>query len=285
MFGFLNIYKPKGMTSHDVVAILRKITNIRQIGHTGTLDPMAEGVLPVAISRASRLIEYLAEDKGYIADITFGKISDTYDAEGKIENFSENKVCDAEIREKLTCFSGEIEQIPPAFSAVHYKGQRLYELARKGVIPDDIPKRTVFISKIELIDFDYSRQIAKILIECSKGTYIRSIVNDLGLLLGSGALMSGLIRTKSGQFLIKDAVLLENIKNLEDVRRNLINPLEVLPFNCYNLSEIEYESVLHGRNLKADVENGLCALVFDEKLAGVGNCEAGIIKIKKVFGL
>lgn len=168
MFGFLNIYKPKGITSHDVVGVLRKITKIRQIGHTGTLDPMAEGVLPVAISKASRLIEYLVEDKGYIAEVTFGKISDTYDIEGKIEDFSDKKVTSDEINEKLRSFSGEIEQIPPAFSAVHYKGKRLYELARNGEIPDDIPKRKVFIAKSELVDFDESRQIGKIAIECSK---------------------------------------------------------------------------------------------------------------------
>lgn len=284
MFGFLNIYKPKGMTSHDVVAVLRKITKIKQIGHTGTLDPMAEGVLPVAISKASRLIEYLNEDKGYVAEVTFGKISDTYDAEGKIEDFSERHVTKEEIIEKLSLFNGKIEQIPPAFSAVHYKGQRLYELARKGVIPDDIPKRTVIISKIELIDFDYSKQVGKIQIDCSKGTYIRSIVNDLGMQLGVGAVMSGLIRTKSGKFALKDAVFLENIKKLDDVHKNLINPLDVLPFNCYNLSEIEYESILHGRSIKADVENGSAALVFGEKLAGIALCESGVIKVKKVFG-
>lgn len=285
MFGFLNIYKPKGITSHDVVGVLRKITKIRQIGHTGTLDPMAEGVLPVAISKASRLIEYLVEDKGYIAEVTFGKISDTYDIEGKIEDFSDKKVTSDEINEKLRSFSGEIEQIPPAFSAVHYKGKRLYELARNGEIPDDIPKRKVFIAKSELVDFDESRQIGKIAIECSKGTYIRSIVNDLGMMLGTGALMSGLIRTKSGLFTLKDALPLANIKNISDVSENLINPLEVLPFNCYNLTENEYEKVIHGQSLKSALENGYTALVRAGQLVGIGFCEAGTLKIKKVFGI
>lgn len=285
MFGFLNIYKPKGITSHDVVSILRKVTKIRQIGHTGTLDPMAEGVLPVAISKASRLIEYLQEEKGYIAEVTFGKISDTYDVEGKIEDFSEKKVSAEEINEKLRAFSGEIEQIPPAFSAVHYKGKRLYELARSGKIPDDIPKRKVFIARAELVDFDESRQIGKISIDCSKGTYIRSIVNDLGMMLGCGALMSGLVRTKSGFFCLKDAIALDDIKIVADVEKNLINPLDVLPFNCYNLTEIEYEKVIHGQSLKSALENGYTALVFDGKLAGIGNIESGILKVKKVFGI
>ena len=132
MFGFLNIYKPKGMTSHDVVAVLRKITKIKQIGHTGTLDPMAEGVLPVAISKASRLIEYLNEDKGYVAEVTFGKISDTYDAEGKIEDFSERHVTKEEIIEKLSLFNGKIEQIPPAFPLFIIKGKDCMSLPERA---------------------------------------------------------------------------------------------------------------------------------------------------------
>lgn len=285
MLGFLNVYKPKGITSHDVVSILRKITKIKQIGHTGTLDPMAEGVLPVAISKASRLIEYLVEDKGYVAQVTFGKISDTYDVEGKIEDFSDKTVTANEINEKLQCFSGEIEQIPPAFSAVHYKGKRLYELARAGEIPDDIPKRIVNISRAELIEFDESRQIGKIAIDCSKGTYIRSIINDLGMMLGSGAIMSGLIRTKSGFFTLKAAVPLESIKTLIDVEENLINPLDVLPFNCYNLTENEYKKVIQGQCIKYPQDDGYKALVHEGQFVGIGFCESGTIKVKKVLGL
>ena len=197
MFGFLNINKPSGMSSHKVISVLRKITGIKQIGHAGTLDPLASGVLPIAIGKASKLIDYMPEDKAYSVSMLFGKISDTFDLEGKVEEFSHKKVTIEEIEKALISFRGQIEQIPPAFSAVHYNGKRLYELAREGKIPDDIPKRLITVYKNEIISFDYEKQILKLDIECSKGTYIRSIVHDLGQFLNVGAVMSELIRTKS----------------------------------------------------------------------------------------
>lgn len=284
MFGFLNINKPKGKTSHDVVSALRKITKIRQIGHTGTLDPMAEGVLPVAIGKASRLIEYLDEDKAYIAELQFGKISDSYDTDGNVEFYSDKKVTESELRENLKNFRGEIEQIPPAFSAVHYKGQRLYELARKGIIPDDIPKRTVTINKIELVDFDKDSQIAKIEIACSKGTYIRSIINDLGMMLASGAVMSGLVRTKAGLFELKDSVRLADLADDSVVLEKLINPLDVLNYNCYNLSIVEFEKIKNGQSLFCENPQGITILTYDSQIAAIGEQDGKILKVKKVFG-
>ena len=135
LFGFINVFKPRGITSHDVVSRLRKALKIKQIGHTGTLDPLAEGVLPVAIGKATRLIEYLAEGKGYIASLQFGKVSDTYDTEGNVTDFSDKKVQKEEIINALTKFQGEIEQIPPAYSAVHYKGKRRAQPAG-GAVPE-----------------------------------------------------------------------------------------------------------------------------------------------------
>lgn len=247
MMGFVNIDKPKGKTSHDVVAILRRLLKIKQIGHTGTLDPMATGVLPVAIGKASRLIEYLKEDKAYIADLAFGKISDTYDIEGNIEKYSDVKVSKNQIIDALKTFDGEIEQVPPAHSAVHYKGKRLYELARQGIIPDDIPKRKVYIKKAVLLEFDEENQFAKIEIECSKGTYIRSIVNDLGMMLDCGAVMTGLIRIKSGLFTIKDSVNLTENTTLENIASSLINPLDILDFKQKELSDTEAEKIKNGQ--------------------------------------
>lgn len=272
------------MTSHDVISVLRRITKIKQIGHTGTLDPMAQGVLPVAISKASRLIEYLHEDKGYIAELQFGIISDTYDMEGKIEKFSEKKLSEVAIIDALKSFEGEIEQIPPAYSAVHYNGKRLYELARSGNIPDDIPKRNVFISEIKLLSFDETTQKAQIRIDCSKGTYIRSIVNDLGMILETGAVMTALERTKSGFFAIDSAVHLDDIKTIEDVEANLIDPLEVLGLNCYNLSEVEYVKIKHGQTLTTENEDGLTILVYDSKIAAIAEQTGNLLKVKKVFG-
>ncbi len=283
MFGFLNINKPSGKTSHDIVQVLRKITKIRQIGHTGTLDPLADGVLPVAIGKAARLIEYLNDNKAYIASLEFGKISDTYDTEGVISKYSDKKVEKQQIAEALKEFSGEIEQIPPVYSAVHYNGQRLYELARRGRIPEDIPKRKVRIYKIELVDFDEGSQSAKILVECSSGTYIRSIVNDLGLSIGTGAVMNGLTRTAAGDFCIDNSVDLDELCTVKEVEDNLINPLDVLPFNCYNLSENEYEKVKHGQSLACENQQGIIVLTYNNRLAAIAEQSLNELKVKKVF--
>ncbi len=287
MFGFLNINKPQGMTSHDVVSVLRKITHIKQIGHTGTLDPLATGVLPIAISKASRLIEYLNEDKAYIAKLQFGFISDTYDSEGNIEKYSDKKVTKEEILQNIEKFKGNIEQIPPAHSAVHYNGKRLYELARKGIIPDDIPKRKVIISKLELLEFDDEKQTATLEIACSKGTYIRSIVNDLGFELDTGAIMTDLTRIKSGLFNIDTAVNLKDIKEIADVQKNLINPLDVLTYKQRELTLKEYDDVSHGRSINtSDYENNeFILLTLNEKLCAIAQKDnkEQKLSVRKVF--
>ena len=287
MFGFININKPGGMTSHDVVSKLRKISKIKQIGHTGTLDPMATGVLPVAIGKASRLIEFLTEDKGYIAKLQFGKISDTYDIEGAVENYSDKKVTQQHVQAGLQKFRGKIEQIPPAYSAVHYKGKRLYELARQGQIPEDIPSRTVFINVLELLEFNEEEQTALLKIECSKGTYIRSIINDLGMELGCGAVMTELKRTKSGLFTIDNAIALDMLTDREDVEKYLINPVEVLSYKCYELTEFEYQKIIHGQSLltKQFDDNEYVLLVFDNNLCAISQKDDKSQKLitKKVF--
>lgn len=287
MFGFININKPGGMTSHDVVSKLRKISKIKQIGHTGTLDPMATGVLPVAIGKASRLIEFLTEDKGYIAKLQFGKISDTYDIEGAVENYSDKKVTQQQVQAGLQKFSGKIEQIPPVYSAVHYKGKRLYELARQGQIPEDIPSRTVFINVLKLLEFNEEEQTALLKIECSKGTYIRSIINDLGMELGCGAVMTKLKRTKSGLFTIDNAIALDMLTDREDVEKYLINPVEVLSYKCYELTEFEYQKIIHGQSLltKQFDDNEYVLLVFDNNLCAISQKDDKSQKLitKKVF--
>ena len=287
MFGFLNINKPKGMTSHDVVAMLRRALKIKQIGHTGTLDPMATGVLPVAIGKASRLIEYLQENKGYIADVQFGKVSDTFDTEGAVKDYSNKKAAKEQIKEALNNFRGKIEQIPPAHSAVHYKGKRLYELARQGIIPDDIPKRTVFVTKLELVEFDEESQSAKLEIHCSKGTYIRSIINDLGLTIGTGAVMSGLVRTKSGLFELENAISPDCITDKAEAEKYLINPVEVLSYKCYELTEIEYKKIQHGQSIATDdfEDNEYVCLTFNNELCAISQKQenSNILVTKKDF--
>lgn len=286
LLGFLNINKPKGITSHDVISKLRRACKIKQIGHTGTLDPMAQGVLPVAIGKASRLIEFLEENKGYKAELIFGKISDTYDTEGEIKDFSDKKVSKDELEKALSAFRGKIEQIPPAYSAVHYNGKRLYELAREGIIPEDIPKRTVFINKLELVDFDVDAQTATLDIECSKGTYIRSIVNDLGMSLGVGAVMTALTRTQSGFFRIENSIPLDIFVDRSDVEKYLINPVDVLSYSCYELSEFEFQRIRHGQGLDVEKfeENEYVCLIYQNQLCAVSQKSNGNkLVTKKVF--
>lgn len=286
-FGFLNINKPRGMTSHDVVALLRRIMKIKQIGHTGTLDPMAAGVLPVAVGKAARLIEYLDEGKSYRAELLLGKVSDSYDTEGNIIDFSDKKVCQQEIESALNNFEGEIEQVPPAYSAVHYNGKRLYELARQGMIPDDIPTRKVVVNSVQLVDFDETAQCALLDIDCSKGTYIRSIIHDLGQLLGCGAVMSGLVRTKSGVFTIENALHLTKDTPLEEIQKYLINPVEVLSYKCCELSDLQLEKIKHGQSLPGmpyqNVE--FVCLTYAKELCAIAqmDCESKRLITKKVF--
>ena len=285
LFGFINVFKPRGITSHDVVSRLRKALKIKQIGHTGTLDPLADGVLPVAIGKATRLIEYFDEGKGYIASLQFGKVSDTYDTEGNVTDFSDKKVPKEEIINALAKFQGEIEQIPPAYSAVHYNGKRLYELAREGNIPEDIPKRTVFVEKIDLVEFDEQNQTAQIEVECSKGTYIRSIVHDLGQELGCGAVMFGLLRTRAGKFTVDNAVKLDDITDLTVAEKYLHNPVEVLSYKSYRLTDEELNKVKHGQWIvtKDYDENEIVCLVYNNKLCAIAQKSEGKLLTKKVF--
>lgn len=285
MFGFLNIYKPTGITSHDVVATLRRISKVKQIGHTGTLDPFAQGVLPVAIDKATRLIEFLDDDKEYIAEVSFGKITDTYDCDGEVVFEGPSNITREEVEAGLEKFKGEILQTPPIYSALKVKGKKLYEYAREGK-EVEIEARKVFIEKIELQNFDSEGQKAKILIKCSKGTYIRSIAYDLGQNLGCGAHLSKLIRTQAGKFLIENTIQLDEIKTIEDIKNNLINPIDMLNYPKVEINEDEYKKALMGQFIqnKTDSKEGdFLILVFDNKITAIAQIQDSLIKVKKVF--
>jgi tRNA pseudouridine55 synthase len=229
--GIFNINKPTGMTSHDVVARVRRLLRGlsvhageagertqsprpgRQVrvGHAGTLDPMATGVLPVVVGRATRLVEYLADaDKAYRATLVLGATSDTYDREGTITPVA-NAVMPSleEVRHALRKFTGEVEQLPPMYSAVRVGGKQLYEFARAGVEVERKPRR-VIINDIRLEA--YRPPMLRIYVECSKGTYIRTLAHDLGQALGTGAYLSELTRTRHGPFTIEDAVTLQDLE-------------------------------------------------------------------------
>ncbi len=284
LLGFVNIYKPKGLTSHDVISRLRRITHIKQIGHTGTLDPFAVGVLPVGIGKATKLFEYLDDDKQYLATVQFGQNTDTYDIEGQVTKTFDKKVTRAEVEIALKSFEGEIFQVPPIYSAIKVKGKKLYEYAREGK-DVKIESRRVFIDKIELKEFDETNQSAKILIGCSKGTYIRSIAYDLGKMLGCGGYLTALERTKAGKFRFENSIKLEDLTDIDEVKENLISPLDVMENPVYELSEDERIRVSHGNFLynKNFKDEDIVFLIYSGKIHAVGKVEQSKILVKKVF--
>lgn len=204
--GFLIIDKPWGVTSFSMVALVRRLTGVKRVGHAGTLDPLATGVLPVAVGQAARLIEYLDDaSKTYVARVRFGASTDTYDAEGAVTATHDASAVTAEsVRQALTAFIGEIVQTPPLYSAVKVVGKPLYKYAREGAAIEVAP-RVVRIDGIELRSFDAACVAAEIEVHCGKGTYIRSLAHDLGGRLGCGAHLAALRRTSSGGFSIDDA--------------------------------------------------------------------------------
>lgn len=281
LFGFLNIYKPIGMTSHDVVSVLRRVTKIKQIGHTGTLDPFAEGVLPICIGKATRLIEYLQDDKEYLATVQFGAATNTFDLDGEKVFTSDKKVSRDDIKEGLKNFEGEISQLPPIFSAIKVKGKKLYEYARKGE-EVEIQPRKVVIENIELKNFDEELQQAQILLKCSKGTYIRSIANDLGKILGCGGYLIKLIRTQAGKFRVENSVQLDGI----DVESNLINPLDILSLPKISVDNDDLARIKNGMPIykTCDKIGNFVSLIYnDVEICAVGIADGEKIKLKKVF--
>jgi tRNA pseudouridine55 synthase len=209
--GFILINKPAGITSHDVVDKLREITKIKKIGHAGTLDPFATGLLILGIGRefTKKLSVFQKKNKEYIAILKLGAESDTFDKEGKIVEKKVEKIPERkEIEEVLKSFFGEIEQIPPAFSAKKIKGKKLYELARKGIKVEPKPQK-VKIYEISILEYNFP--YLKIKVKCSSGTYIRSLANDIGKKLGCGAYVEDLMRTKIGEFSIENAVELSKL--------------------------------------------------------------------------
>ncbi len=209
--GFIIINKPVGPTSHDIVNQLRKITGIKKIGHAGTLDPFASGVLVLAIGReATKQIDKIVQtEKEYKADLYLGAVTDTYDRTGKItEEKKVEKIEEKKIEEILKSFRGEQEQVPPMFSAKKIKGQKLYKLARQGREVERKPVK-INISKIQLVKYSFPR--LKIRVRCSKGTYIRSLAHDIGQKLGCGAYLEELQRTAVGDYALKESIDLDKI--------------------------------------------------------------------------
>jgi tRNA pseudouridine55 synthase len=253
--GVLVVDKPIGLTSHDVVQIIRRGTGIRRAGHTGTLDPRASGVLVVLIGPAVRLSEYVsASDKRYQATIRLGSSTDTYDAEGTILGSSPvDDISEEHFDEILQTFVGEIEQIPPPYSAVKVKGRKAYEMAREGE-EVDLQPRTIRVYSLEILEWAPPEAVVDVY--CSSGTYVRSLANDLGNALGCGAHLVGLRRTKSGRFTLRDAVPLRRLQETFDAGtwyRHLIPAAEALAdWPMVELNGDEVELVRHGHRVAAE---------------------------------
>jgi len=213
--GILNLNKQPGPTSHDVVSHVRKLTGIRRVGHAGTLDPLAAGVLLVCIGRATRVAEYLmAGHKVYRARVRLGISTDTYDAEGMVTSEAAVEVHRAQVEAALSSFRGVIAQVPPVYSAIKHQGTPLHRLARRGVAVEQIPlkARQVEILRLELTAWEPPE--CTLDVTCSPGTYVRALAHDLGQALGCGAHLSGLTRLASGRFCVEDAVTLEEFAEI-----------------------------------------------------------------------
>ena len=214
MNGIILIDKPMDFTSFDALAVVRRITGQRKLGHTGTLDPNATGVLPVLLGTATKTQDLiLNHDKSYVADFAFGMTSDTLDIWGEVKELEKPTVKKEDILALIPEFTGEIEQIPPMFSAIKKNGQRLYDLARQG-IEVERESRKVTIYGLELLEFDENKQCGKIAVSCSKGTYIRTLIDDIGRKLGTGAVMTALRRTSACGFSIDECITLEKLSEI-----------------------------------------------------------------------
>lgn len=256
--GVINVFKEKGYTSHDVVAVLRGVFKQKKIGHTGTLDPDAEGVLPVCLGKATKLCDMLTDkDKEYETVMLLGVTTDTQDVSGKIltENSVSPELDKDLVVDAVMSFLGEYGQIPPMYSAIKYDGKKLYELARQGKEIERKP-RQVKISSIEILDISLPR--VKMKVSCSKGTYIRTLCNDIGEKLGVGACMEALLRTRVDMFSIEESLMLNEIKEqtINDTIMEKIIPIDrifikLLP--CTVRQEAEKKIYNGGDFIKEDV--------------------------------
>jgi tRNA pseudouridine55 synthase len=257
-FGLLLVDKPVGPTSHKVVSIVRSGTKIRKVGHAGTLDPRASGLLILCLGPATRLSEYLSTStKEYEAQVEFGQSTETYDAEGEPTQPTGEAPSLEAIESVLPSFRGPIEQVPPPFSAVKVKGRKAYEMAREGK-QVDLQPRQVTIFQLEIIEYDPPELALRV--ECSAGTYIRSLAHDLGTSLGTGAHLAGLRRLRSGTFGIEDAIPLNELeKAIEgtDWQRHVLPASEALPeFPIVSVRNAELERIRNGLRIPGGSEEG-----------------------------
>lgn len=290
MNGVILVNKPLGKTSHDIVYEIRRLTGIKKVGHTGTLDPMAEGVLPICIGNATKAAEALtAENKEYRTQLVLGMTTDTGDAEGSILSECYVDCTREEAEAAIKSFEGEIEQIPPMYSAIKIGGKKLYELAREGKEVERKP-RHVTIQRIAVTEFDEYNNTVNIDVSCSKGTYIRTLCEDIGIKLGVGAYMNTLIRTRSGEFTLDKCYTIDELRKLKDdgslteaviPTSQLFSDLEKISLNkkqtelVTNGVQLLYGGLTENKEYRLFDENG--------RFLAVSEYTGGRLKLKKAF--
>lgn len=279
--GVLNIDKPQGITSHDVVDIVRKIFPGIKVGHTGTLDPIATGVLPICIGKATKLSdELLSENKVYKVKMLLGVETDTYDIAGKIVFANTLNEDEIYIKERIKRFIGKSSQIPPIYSAIKIKGKKAYEYARNGENVSLKP-REIEIFNIDDIDVNLRKRQVSFVVSCTKGTYIRSLVHDIGIKLGCGATMIELKRLKTGDFDINDSIDLYEFLNLEylDMLDKIVSIEELYKDSKkINLKDKDYDKFLNGIAIKTDVPNGIVRVYENLRYKGLGKVNDNLLK-------
>lgn len=279
--GFINLNKPSGMTSHDAVNHVRRIFSTRKVGHAGTLDPTASGVLPIAINRATKFIEYLDDDKSYRAEILFGVATDSGDLEGSVIARADNFIMPTieELNAALKGFVGEIEQTPPKFSAIKIHGRKAYDLARKD-ISFDMPSRRVKVYRLELIALD--KTSATLELDCGKGTYVRSLAIDIGERLNLPATLKSLVRLRAGGFDLKNSLTLDDIKNIgADCLLPIEGALNHLP--RFELDERRVKAFMNGLPTTVRVaDEKFLRVRAGGRFLGVGRIEHGELRASKI---
>lgn len=280
MDGILIVNKPKNCTSHDVVYKVKKITN-QKVGHTGTLDPMATGVLPLLIGKGTLCSKYLIEhDKIYKATIQLGKKTTTADQEGEViekQEIANNALEPQYVTKRLKEFLGKQIQTPPMYSAIKVNGKKLYEYARKGQNVE-VPKREIEIYEIELLNIDKQNKKIEYKVHCSKGTYIRSLCEDIAEKLGTIGYMAELERLKVGKFILKNAVSIDDLEK-ENIEKNIITIEEIFKNNeKINLTRKKLELFLNGVQITYDSTDGVYKIYCENKFIGTGTVKEKLLK-------
>lgn len=286
--GILVVDKPFGMTSHDVVDEVRRLAGIRKVGHAGTLDPMATGVLVLCLGQATGVVEYLMDsDKVYEARVRLGVTTDTHDAKGTVTSTSKVNVTKEEVHKALTFFVGRIQQVPPMYSALKHHGMPLYELARRGITVERKP-RSVEVQEIELLD--WSPPLFTMKVSCSRGTYIRALARDIGELLGCGAHLTRLTRLASGRFTLDEAVTLEELAQAfaQGRWKEFLHPLDeaLLDFPVMIVDTETESRIRHRQQVEGEASSSPCRAYFATgKLVAIleYDSQTGLWQPRKVF--